>query len=78
MRTSLRNTKSIIVAAAVLHNWAIEYRVPELHDTVDDPDEEPDDPEQEVDANGIRQPRAGRNMLGDVKRRQIIDHFPLL
>lgn len=83
MRTSLRNAKHIIVAAAVLHNLAVAYRVPEINDVPlgEDPDvpEDPDDPEDLEDPDDPRpqeQPRAVRNIQGAFKRQQIIrDYF---
>lgn len=77
MRTSLRNTKTIIVAAAVLHNLAVAYRVPEPD--VPDAAEDPDDPANQDDPDDPRapvQPQAVRNIQGSLKRQHIIrDYF---
>lgn len=78
---TLRNTKYIIVAAAVLHNLAITYRIPEPDDVINDL-EDPDDPDDpEAQGNNIeedelgQQPRAGRNIQGFFKRQQIIREY---
>ena len=42
LRTELRTTKTIIMACAVLHNWAIDYGLP-LEEDDDDQEEEEDD-----------------------------------
>lgn len=83
MRTSLRNTKTIIVAAAVLHNLAVAYRVPEpdVPDAAEYPDDptdpgDQDDPDDPDDPRAPVQPQAVRNIQGSLKRQQIIrDYF---
>ena len=70
MRTSLRNTKHIIVNAAVLHNLAIAYKVPEPDHAIHEP-EDPDDPEAQgniIQEDELRQqPRAVRNIQESLK-----------
>ena len=90
MRTSQTTAQHIVVAAAVLHNYAIMHRVPEPDDVplVGDTDalqNDPYNPEDRVDQraqdqfedNQLRQqPHAMRNIQGAHKRMQIIrEHF---
>ncbi|XP_064105765.1 putative nuclease HARBI1 [Macrobrachium nipponense] len=77
MRTSMRNTKHIIVAAAVLHNLAIAYRVPEPDNVIHEL-HDPDDPEAQgnIQEDELRQqPQAMRNIQGVFKRQQIIREY---
>ncbi|XP_037784295.1 putative nuclease HARBI1 [Penaeus monodon] len=71
LRTSLETTKVIIVACAILHNLAIQYRVAEPEIYVDDSNENPVD----LMIHHPDPPNTQRNIEGNVRRQEIINQY---